>query len=166
VTLRLATITSSDTRTKDTDEGGALLVELLRGGGYEVPLSLVVREDAGALQITTRTLVETRRFAAIVITGGTGVGPRDRTASELRPLFVKPLDGFGELFRQLSFAEIGPRGMLSNALAGLVGATVVYALPGSLKAIRLGVEKLILPTLQHTVALAEGRTAHGSVKTP
>jgi len=162
VSLRIATITSSDTRTRDTDEGGALLGELLREGGHDVSLALIVPEDPTRLGSMVRVLADSDRFAAIVVTGGTGVGPRDRTARELRPLFRRSIDGFGELFRQLSFAEIGPRGVLSNALAGVVGTTVVYAIPGSLKAIRLATTKLILPTIEHTVDLANGRTAHGA----
>jgi molybdenum cofactor biosynthesis protein B len=93
---------------------------------------------------------------AIIITGGTGLSPRDRTVEALLPMFQKRIDGFGEAFRRLSFDAIGPRAILSNAVAGIVRRCVVIALPGSVNAVRLAVDALVAPTLTHAVALARG----------
>src|SRR4029077_16613842 len=97
---------------------------------------------------------------AVVLTGGTGIAPRDRTIEVLAPLFEKTLDGFGEAFRRLSWDEIGPRSILSRAVAGVIRGRVVAALPGSLKAVRLGVEQVLAPTLAHATDLAPGRGGH------
>src|SRR5262249_45502080 len=155
-TVQIATLTLSDTRTPEDDEGGRLLGELLPAAGFEVVSHAIVREDDAAI----RAAVVERCQAgvdAVVLTGGTGVAPRDRTIEVLAPLFDKTLDGFGEAFRKLSWDEIGPRAILSRAVAGVVSGTVVAALPGSVKAVRLGVERLLAPTLAHAVDLASGR---------
>ncbi len=157
--LRIATLTLSDTRTPADDEGGRLLGELLRAAGFEVLSHAIVREDDDAI----RAAVIERcggDAGAVVITGGTGIAPRDRTIEVLAPLFDKTLDGFGEAFRRLSWDRIGPNAILSRAVAGVIHGRVVAALPGSLKAVRLGVEQLLAPTLVHAAALASGRGAH------
>jgi molybdenum cofactor biosynthesis protein B len=97
---------------------------------------------------------------AIVLTGGTGIAPRDRTIEVLEPLFEKTIPGFGEAFRRLSWDEIGANAILSRAVAGVVDGRVVIALPGSVSAVRLAVEKIIVPTLAHAVDLASGRHRH------
>jgi molybdenum cofactor biosynthesis protein B len=96
----------------------------------------------------------------VVVTGGTGIAPRDNTPEALEPLFEKTLPGFGELFRSLSFAEIGPAAMLSRASAGTIGATAVFTLPGSPAGVRLALERLILPELAHIVALLRRPSRH------
>jgi molybdenum cofactor biosynthesis protein B len=157
--LRIATLTLSDTRTPDDDEGGRLLGTLLRAAGFEVVSHAIVREDDASI----RAAVAERCAAdvdALVLTGGTGIAPRDRTIEVLGPLFDKTLDGFGEAFRRLSWEQIGPNAILSRATAGVVRGRVVAALPGSLKAVRLGVEQLLGPTLAHAVDLASGRGGH------
>jgi molybdopterin adenylyltransferase len=154
-TVRVATLTLSDTRTPADDEGGRLLGELLRAAGFEVASHAIVRED----DETIRTAVIERCAAdvgAVVLTGGTGVAPRDRAVEVLAPLFEKTLDGFGEAFRRLSWEQIGPRAILSRAVAGVIRGRVVVALPGSVKAVRLGVEQILAPTLAHAVDLASG----------
>jgi len=107
-----------------------------------------------------------RGIDAIVTTGGTGLSPRDRTIESLQGMFDKTLDGFGEAFRRLSWDAVGPNAILSRATAGVVRRTLVVALPGSVAAVRLAVQELLLPTLEHAVALASGRggaaAAHGS----
>jgi molybdopterin adenylyltransferase len=160
--LRIATLTLSDTRTPADDEGGRLLGELLGAAGFEVASHAIVREDDDAI----RAAVIDRCGAdvgAVVITGGTGIAPRDRTIEVLAPLFDKTLDGFGEAFRRLSWDQIGPNAILSRAAAGVIHGRVVAALPGSLKAVRLGVEQLLAPTLVHAVELASGRGGHARV---
>jgi molybdenum cofactor biosynthesis protein B len=97
---------------------------------------------------------------AVVLTGGTGIAPRDRAVEVLAPLFDKVLDGFGEAFRRLSWDAVGPRAILSRAVAGTIQGKVVVALPGSPAAVRLGVEQLLAPTLAHAVALASGKGGH------
>ena len=157
--VRIATLTLSDTRTPADDEGGRLLGELLRAAGFEVASHAIVREDDAAIRaaIDERCAAEVE---AVILTGGTGIAPRDRTLEVLAPLFDKTLDGFGEAFRRLSWDEIGPRSVLSRAAAGVVRGRVVAALPGSLKAVRLGVEQLLAPTLAHAVDLVAGRSGH------
>ncbi len=156
---RVATLTLSDTRTPADDEGGRLLGDLLRAAGFEVASHAIVREDDASI----RAAVEERCASdvdAVVLTGGTGVAPRDRTIEVLSPMFEKTLDGFGEAFRRLSWDEVGPRSILSRAAAGVIRGKVVAALPGSVKAVRLGVERVLAPVLGHAIDLAAGRSGH------
>ena len=158
--VRVATLTLSDTRTPADDEGGRLLGELLRSAGFEVVSHAIVREDDDAVRGAVVERVSAAGVDALVITGGTGVAPRDRAVEVLAPLFEKTLDGFGEAFRRLSWDQVGPRAILSRAAAGVIRGRVVVALPGSPKAVRLGVEGLLAPTLAHAVELAAGRGGH------
>jgi len=158
--IRVATLTLSDTRTPGDDEGGRLLGELLRAAGFTVASHAIVREDDAAVREAVLALVGDAEVDAVVCTGGTGVAPRDRTVEVLAPLFDKPIEGFGEAFRRLSWDQIGPRAILSRAAAGVIRGRVVAALPGSLKAVRLGVEALLAPTLAHAVELSQGRGGH------
>jgi molybdenum cofactor biosynthesis protein B len=158
--VRIATLTLSDTRTPEDDEGGRLLGELCRAAGFAVVSHAIVREDDDAIRSAVLERVADAGVDAVVLTGGTGVAPRDRTIEVITPLFDKPLEGFGEAFRRLSWDQIGARAILSRAAAGVVRGRVVAALPGSLKAVRLGVEALLAPTLAHAVELAQGRGGH------
>ncbi|MBK8251469.1 MAG: MogA/MoaB family molybdenum cofactor biosynthesis protein [Polyangiaceae bacterium] len=162
--IRVATVTLSDTRTLADDEGGRLLGELLTGAGFEVAVHAVVREEVEAMRAHVRALSADTAVDAIVLTGGTGITPRDQTVEAIAPLFEKTLDGFGEAFRRLSWDQIGPNAMLSRAIAGTVNQKVVFALPGSPKAVRLAVEKLIAPVLDHAVALATGKAGQHHAK--
>jgi molybdenum cofactor biosynthesis protein B len=155
--VRIATLTLSDTRTPEDDEGGRLLGELLRKAGFEVVSHGIAREDEAAIRAAVITRAAGGEVDALVLTGGTGIAPRDRTVEVLAPLFEKTIDGFGEAFRRLSWDQIGANAILSRAAAGVINGRVVIALPGSLKAVRLGVEQLIAPTLAHAVDLASGR---------
>ncbi len=158
--VRIATLTLSDTRTPEDDEGGRLLGELLRAAGFEIAGHAIVREDAEPIRAAVLGACADEGVDAVVLTGGTGIAPRDRTIEVLAPLFEKTLDGFGEAFRRLSWDQIGPRAILSRAAAGVVRGRVVVALPGSVAAVRLGVTALIAPTLAHAVDLASGRGGH------
>lgn len=158
--VRIATLTLSDTRTVEDDEGGRLLGELLRSAGFSVVSHGVLREEPDALRAAVNDLCDRDAADAIVLTGGTGVAPRDRTIEALMPMFQKTIDGFGEAFRRLSWDQIGPNAILSRAAAGVIEGRIVIALPGSPKAVRLAVEELIAPTLDHAVALASGRGGH------
>lgn len=157
--VKVATLTLSDTRTIDDDEGGRLLGALLRGAGFEVVSHAIVREDDDSIRAAVKERVALD-VGAVVLTGGTGIAPRDRTIEVIAPMFDKTLDGFGEAFRRLSWDQIGANAILSRAAAGVIAGRVVIALPGSLKAVQLGVEQLIAPTLAHAVALASGRGGH------
>jgi molybdenum cofactor biosynthesis protein B len=158
--VKVATITSSDTRTEADDEGGKVLGERLREAGFEVVSHAIVREDPGELTRAVTERLRQRNVDAIVITGGTGVAPRDRTLEAILPLFEKMIDGFGEAFRRLSWDEIGAKAILSRAAAGVTGGKIVVALPGSVKAVRLAADQLLAPTLAHACALAAGRSTH------
>ena len=113
----------------------------------------IVHDDRGAIAALVRAGIANPEIDAVILTGGTGVAPRDVTYEAVQDLLEKRLDGFGELFRSLSYEQIGAAAMLSRAIAGIVGQTVIFALPGSSKAVELGVERLIAPELGHVVGL-------------
>jgi molybdenum cofactor biosynthesis protein B len=144
-----AVVTVSDTRTLDSDAGGALVAELLRAGGHEVVSRAIVPDEASAIASALRELVARPDVRAVVLTGGTGVAPRDVTPDTVEPLLERVIPGFGELFRALSYQEIGSAALLSRAVAGLLAGRVVFVLPGSRGAVRLAMEKLVVPELGH-----------------
>ena len=152
--LRCAVLTVSDTRTLENDRGGAAVVQHLEASGHEVAARAIVPDDPQSLrEILARWITELEPHA-ILLTGGTGIGSRDLTWETLAELYTKVLPGYGELFRMLSYQEIGPAAMLSRATGGVVGHTVVLTMPGSPAAVRLAMEKLILPELGHLVQQA------------
>jgi molybdenum cofactor biosynthesis protein B len=146
-----AVLTVSDTRTLDDDKSGSLIVGLLAGVGHRIAERAIVRDEPTEVAAFVTRLAAGSAVEAILITGGTGIAARDQTPEALRGLFAKELPGFGELFRMLSYQEIGPAAMLSRAIGGVIGTTVVLLMPGSTAAVRLAVEKLILPELGHLV---------------
>jgi len=148
---RCAVLTISDTRTLDTDGGGATIVAALTAAGHEIVAREIVRDDAPAIEATLRTWLAELTPDVIVTTGGTGISSRDTTIEVVERLLTKPLPGFGELFRFLSYPEIGSAALLSRAVGGLAGETLVFALPGSVAAVELGLEKLIVPELPHLI---------------
>ncbi|MEN8162356.1 MAG: molybdenum cofactor biosynthesis protein B [Myxococcota bacterium] len=150
-----AVVTVSDTRSLADDTGGALLCELLEAAGHTVAERTLVRDDAAEIGAALDALLARADCAAVLLTGGTGVAPRDVTPEAVTPRLDRTLPGFGELFRQLSFAEIGAAAMVSRALAGIASGKPVFALPGSRGAIRLALEQLILPELGHLVGEAQ-----------
>ena len=150
-------ITVSDSRTLADDSGGALLCELLQGAGHRVSRREIVRDECAAIQAALTAALGSDDCAAVLLTGGTGVAPRDVTPEAVEPLLERRLPGFGELFRTLSFGEIGAAAMVSRALAGVARGKLVFVLPGSRAAIRLAMEKLILPELGHLAGEAAKR---------
>ena len=144
-----AVVTVSDSRSLEQDSGGARIAELLEREGHPVVSRTLVRDEPAAIEAALRELLARGDLRAVIFTGGTGVAPRDVTPDVLEPLLDRPLPGFGELFRWLSYQEIGSAALLSRALAGLVGSCVLFALPGSRGAVSLAMEKLILPELGH-----------------
>lgn len=149
--IRCAVLTVSDTRTLQTDRGGALVVELLTAAGFEAAEREIVPDEPERMQRLISQWTDAATIDAVLVTGGTGVSPRDQTFETVSGLLTKPLPGYGELFRMLSYEEIGPAAMLSRAVGGVSGATILLTMPGSTAAVRLAMEKLILPELVHLV---------------
>lgn len=154
--LGCAVLTVSDTRTPGDDPGGSYLVERLEAAGHRVLRRALVRDEALEIESALREVVALEELELVLVTGGTGIAPRDVTYPTLKRLLDEELPGFGELFRMLSFREIGPAAMLSRALGGLYHRRVVLALPGSPKALRLALDELVLPEAGHLVAQARG----------
>src|SRR6266508_3194543 len=148
--IRCGIITISDTRTPETDSSGGAIRAALAERGDDVVRSAVVKDEPDQIVALVREL--TRDGCQVIITnGGTGIARRDSTFEAIDGLIEKRLPGFGELFRMLSYAEIGPAAMLSRATAGLFGATLIFCLPGSTGAVRLALDKLIIPELAHLI---------------
>ncbi len=150
-TLNVAVITVSDTRTPATDKSGDLLVTLAEGAGHRVVDRAIVPDGPHQLKPLLEALSLRADMHAVLVTGGTGISPRDQTYETVVPLLTKSLSGFGELFRMLSYSEIGPACLLSRAVGGLIGQTVVLVMPGSRAAVELAMNKIILPELPHLV---------------
>lgn len=144
-------LTVSDTRTLDTETSGRAIADLLTAAGHTVVDRQLVKDDSAAVQEILRAEIARGRARAIVTTGGTGISRRDSTFEAVTGMLDKRLDGFGELFRMLSYQEIGSAAMLSRATAGIASGCVIFMLPGSEAAVRLGVSRLILPELGHIV---------------
>ncbi len=144
-------VTSSDTRDERSDASGQLICELLVAAGHTVAGRAVVKDEPAQLLQAVQEAAPACGARAVIVSGGTGLGRRDTTVEALLPLFEKRLDGFGELFRALSFKEIGTPAMMSRAVAGTLRGMIVFALPGSPAAARLALDRLILPELGHAV---------------
>jgi molybdenum cofactor biosynthesis protein B len=142
-------ITVSDSRTLADDHGGSLLAELLEGAGHRLVGRTIVPDDVDAIQQALDEAVMRDDVGAIFLTGGTGIAPRDVTPEARHPVLDRVIPGFGELFRMLSYQQIGAAALLSRALAGTVRGRLVVALPGSRAAIALAMEELLLPELGH-----------------
>jgi molybdenum cofactor biosynthesis protein B len=150
--LKAGVITASDTRAPEADTSGALIRELLERAGHQV-LYYEIIPDAPE-RIAAAIAANVANLDALIVNGGTGIAPRDTTIEAVRPLLERELEGFGELFRMLSYQEIGSAAMLSRAIAGLRDGRFIAALPGSTAACRLAMEKLIIPELGHIAYLA------------
>ncbi|HEX3869591.1 MAG TPA: MogA/MoaB family molybdenum cofactor biosynthesis protein [Pirellulales bacterium] len=149
--VRCAVVTVSDTRTHETDASGALVAEHLASAHHVIAARHIVRDDPSEIDRLLRELAAGSEIDAILVTGGTGLGSRDLTFETVSRLLTKALPGYGELFRWLSYAEIGPAAMLSRAVGGLMGRIVLLTMPGSPHAVRLAMDKVILPELGHLV---------------
>ncbi len=150
--VQCAVVTLSDTRTRETDSSGKLIIERLEAAGHAVVDYEVLPDDPVRVRAHVERLCASA-CEAVLMTGGTGLSMRDTAYEAVSPLFEKRLGGFGELFRMLSFDEIGATAMLSRAVAGVRNGTVVFAMPGSTDAVRLAMERLILPSLGHIIDL-------------
>jgi len=159
-TARCAVLTISDTRIAETDSGGKAIIDALKQAGHTVSDYTLVKDDALQIDAQLKSWLgqpDTPPAShnpipdVIITTGGTGIASRDTTVEVVQRLLHKELEGFGEIFRMLSYAEVGPAAMLSRAVAGLSNETLLFALPGSPNAVKLAMEKLIIPELPHMV---------------
>lgn len=147
--IRCAVITVSDTRTLETDTGGALVVDRLQSAGHVVQRREIIPDDASIMRPLLEALRDSDEIDAVLLTGGTGVSSRDMTYETVTSLLTKPLPGYGELFRMLSYEEIGAAAMLSRATGGLMQRTILLTMPGSRAAVALAMDRVILPELGH-----------------
>ena len=152
--LRVFVLTVSDTRTDETDSSGRAIIELLMAAGHHVAGKAIARDEPPRVAELVRQQAAIADVDAIITTGGTGLTSRDSTFEAVDALLDKRLPGFGELFRMLSYHDIGAAAMLSRACAGTIGGVIVISLPGSEQAVRLAMTKLVVPELGHLVQQA------------
>jgi molybdenum cofactor biosynthesis protein B len=152
--VRCFVVTVSDTRTEATDRSGRAIIDLLTAAGHVVIGRTLVRDEPELVRDTVERQLANPEVQVIVTTGGTGITSRDSTYEAVSALLHKRLDGFGELFRMLSYQDIGSAAMMSRACAGLAAGRIVVSLPGSESAVRLAVERLLIPELGHLVQQA------------
>ena len=150
-TVACFVLTVSDTRTPETDTSGRAIRELLVSAGHEITSHAIVRDEPDAVTSTVQAQLADPRVQVVITTGGTGITSRDGTFEAVDRLLEKRLDGFGELFRMLSFQEIGPAAMMSRAVAGTAARKAIFVLPGSENAVRLALTRLVIPELGHVV---------------
>lgn len=144
-----AVLVVSDTRTKQTDKSGKIAIEMLEAEGHRVIAYDIVKNDDDEIRGAIREYLDTTDIRVIITSGGTGPGARDRTVEVLDKMFDRRFDGFGEHFRRISFEEIGLPAIYSRSVAGIIGKTIIYCLPGSKNAMRTALEKVILPSIGH-----------------
>jgi molybdenum cofactor biosynthesis protein B len=149
--VRCAVVTVSDTRTVETDRSGQMIKDRMLQAGHEIVHYLIVKDEPEQIDAVLTELIERADCDTVIFNGGTGIARRDTTYDTVSRRLEKQLDGFGELFRSLSFAEIGAAAMLTRATAGVVGGTVVFLTPGSTNAVGLALDKLIIPEIAHVV---------------
>lgn len=151
-----AVVTISDSRTAATDTSGRFLCDTVRKAGHRLVDYRILKDDARRIVSHLRGLASSGEASIVLLTGGTGVGPRDVTCEALERVLEKRLDGFGELFRALSYRQVGSAAMLSRAVAGTCRGLLIFAMPGSEKAVRLAMRRLILPEMRHLAGLLDG----------
>lgn len=151
-----ALVTVSDTRTPATDGTGRRMREMLEDDGHRVLSQEIVPDDPGVVRARVEALLAVPEVECVLTSGGTGIAPRDTTYEAVAGLIEKRLDGFGELFRMLSFDQVGAAAMLSRAVAGVAAGRIVVVLPGSTAAVELALARLLLPELRHMAALVRG----------
>jgi len=161
--LGFAVIVVSTSRSRDSeagkhvrDESGDLIVELLKANGHDVFLRELIPDDRALIEASVRKALQSSKMDAVITCGGTGINPSDVTIETLEPLLDKQLPGFGEVFRWLSYGEIGSAAVMTRAVAGVAKHKVVFCLPGSPQAVRLCLERLILPEVGHIILHARG----------
>lgn len=149
--VQCAVVTVSDTRTPETDYGGRTVAYTLVDAGHRVVRRWIVRDEPAEIQDALVEAIADGEIEAVIFTGGTGIAKRDVTYEVVKAALEKTIDGFGEIFRYLSYKEIGPSAMLSRAIAGVAGGKLVVSLPGSMDACHLAMQKLLIPEIGHVV---------------
>ena len=149
--VKVMVVTISDTRTYETDKSGRVMCEQLSKNFFEITRYEIIKDEIADIKSTLKSGIFDSNVDVILTNGGTGISHRDVTFNAVEELIDKPLPGFGELFRMLSYEEIGSASMLSRAIAGIANETVIFSTPGSTGAVKLAMEKLILPELVHIV---------------
>jgi molybdenum cofactor biosynthesis protein B len=149
IPVNIAVLTVSDTRTIENDTSGGYIADRLAEVGHQIVARAIVKDTETGIRAQLAAWIADPNVEVVIATGGTGVTPRDVTPEAMAPLITKHIPGFGELFRQLSFAEIGTATIQSRADAALCGQTYVFLLPGSTNGVKLGVEKILIPQLDH-----------------
>jgi len=152
--LGFALITVSDSRTPETDTSGRTMRERVEAAGHTVASTRIVPDDIPQVREAVLAALGAEGVDVVAVSGGTGFSPRDVTIEAATPLFERPIEGFGELFRMLSFTDVGPAAMLSRAAAGLASGRAIFLLPGSPKAVALALDRLILPEAGHLLGQA------------
>lgn len=155
-TVACFVITVSDTRDASTDRSGAAIKGMLEGGGHAVAGYEIVKDEPGDIRALLGRALAADGVDVVLLNGGTGIAPRDGTYEVVSDVIEKRIDGFGELFRSLSYQDIGAAAMLSRAVAGAVGSRIVVSMPGSRGAVETAMKSLLLPQLGHMVAQARG----------
>ncbi len=157
--VNCAVITVSDTRTPETDKSGQLIQQLLIDADHFIQFYHILKDEPAEITATLKDLCLNPELDAVIFNGGTGIAPRDTTYDAIEQLLEKTLPGFGEIFRSLSYTEIGSRAIASRAVAGVYQGKLVFSVPGSSNAVKLAMEQLILPELSHLVRqLRSGQT--------
>lgn len=156
MTVNCAVITISDTRSPETDKSGQLIQQLLLNGGHTIGFYTILKDEPQDIQSQLKAIGERTDIDALIFNGGTGIAPRDTTYDALEQCLEKTLPGFGEVFRFLSYQEIGSRAIASRAIAGVYQMKLVFSIPGSTGAVELALQQLILPELIHLVTQLKG----------
>lgn len=157
ITLNCAVITVSDTRTRETDKSGQLIQQLLTDAGHKIVTYAIVKDEPEDIDNWLNKLDINSELKVIIFSGGTGIAPRDTTYDVINNWLDKLIPGFGEIFRYLSYQEIGSRAIASRAVAGVKNQKLVFSLPGSANAVKLAVSQLILPEINHLVRQIQGK---------
>ena len=155
--LDCAVITVSDTRTKETDRSGQIIQQLLQEAGHYISTYTIVKDEPAAIEDLLSYLEQQFKLNVIIFSGGTGIAPRDTTYDVVASWLTKTIPGFGEIFRYLSYQEIGSRAIASRAVAGVRNQKLIFSLPGSSNAVTLALTKLILPELNHLAKQVQGK---------
>jgi molybdenum cofactor biosynthesis protein B len=158
ISVNCAVITVSDTRSRETDRSGQLIQQLLLEANHAVGVYTILKDEPAQIQAQLEALGQRSDIDAVIFNGGTGIAPRDTTYDAIESLLEKTLPGFGELFRWLSYQEIGSRAIASRAVAGVYQTKLVFSIPGSTNAVKLALQQLILPELRHLVTQLRGNT--------
>lgn len=159
LSIGCAVLTVSDTRTPETDQSGQLIRTRLSAANHRIVASQILKDEPGQVrELVQHWITGVDEIDVVLLNGGTGIAPRDTTYEAIAALLTKTLPGFGELFRMLSYEAIGSRAMASRAIAGICQSTLIFAMPGSSKAVELAMDKLVLPELVHLTAQLQKRT--------